>query len=593
VPATAPLATTQHQTPLPPTAARPAGSRWTWAFLIDIAVFVFVFAAIYGVYAIGRSWLGPVAPTSHISQSPRALPLYALYSVVRIAIAYALSLVFALGYGYVAASSRSAERVLVPLLDILQSIPVLSFLPGVMLAMVAIFPHKQIGVELGSILLIFTGQVWNIAFSFYSSLKTQPRDLREAAIIYRFGYWQRFVELDLPFSTIGLVWNSMMSVAGGWFFLMACEMFVLGDRDFRLPGLGSFLQTAAGNGDTRAIVWGLAAMVGVIVLLDQLIWRPVIVWADKFKFEQVENASATPNSLLRLIGRASLVIRGYRIVVRPIVDWLTLAFAVSARRAAAKFSVPKPDRARRVLLIILAAVILLGLGFAVFHATGELSDLRRADYFALLRSAGLTFLRVNAALLIGALWTIPAGVAIGFNPRLSRFAQPLAQLAASIPATALFPVILLFLIHLRGGLEIAAMTLMLLGTQWYILFNVIAGAMAIPTDLKEAARIFRFGRWHRWRYLILPGIFPYLVTGMVTASGGAWNASIIAEYFHFQGKILSAPGLGSTISRASDAGRFDVLLASTLIMATVVVLINRLVWRRLYRLASSRFKLEA
>ena len=224
---------------------------------------------------------------------------------------------------------------------------------------------------------------------------------------------------------------------------------------------------------------------------------------------------------------------------------------------------------------------------------GELSDLHRADYFDLLSSAGLTFLRVNAALLIGALWTIPVGVAIGFNPRLSRIAQPLAQLAASIPATALFPVILLFLIHLRGGLEIAAMTLMLLGTQWYILFNVIAGAMAIPTDLKEAARVFRFGRWDRWRYLILPGIFPYLITGLVTASGGAWNASIIAEYFHFQGKIVSAPGLGSTISRASDAGRFDVLLAATLIMATVVVLINRLVWRRLYRLASSRFKLES
>jgi NitT/TauT family transport system permease protein len=592
VPATAPPASTAHQTPLPPTAARPAGSQWTWAFLIDIAIFLFVCAGIYGVYAIGRSWMGPIAPTSHISQSPRALPLYALYSVVRIAIAYALSLVFALGYGYAAASSRRAEVLLVPLLDILQSIPVLSFLPGVMLAMVALFPHKQLGMELGSILLIFTGQVWNIAFSFYSSLKTQPRELREAAIIYRFGYWQRFVELDLPFSTIGLVWNSMMSVAGGWFFLMACEMFVLGDRDFRLPGLGSFLQTAAGNGDTRAVIWGLAAMVGVIVLLDQLVWRPVIVWADKFKFEQVESASATPNTLLRLLGRASFAIRGYRIVVRPLADWLTRTFAVGARRAAATFPAPKRYHARRAVLVTLAAGVLVGLGFAVYHAAGELSDLGRADYLQLLRSAGLTFLRVNAALLIGALWAIPVGVAIGSNPRLSRIAQPLAQLAASIPATALFPVILLFLLRLRGGLEIAAMTLMLLGTQWYILFNVIAGAMAIPTDLKEAASIFRFGRWNRWRYLFLPAIFPYLITGMLTASGGAWNASIIAEYFHFQGRILSAPGLGSTISRASDAGRFDLLLAATLIMAAVVVLINRLVWRRLYRLASSRFKLE-
>jgi len=571
---------------------RPAGARWSWAFLMDIAVFLFVFAAIFGIYAIGRSWLGPVGPRAEISQDPRVLPLYALYSLVRISVAYALSLVFALAYGYVAASSRHAEIVMVPLLDILQSIPVLSFLPGVMLAMVAIFPHRQLGVELGSILLIFTGQVWNIAFSFYSSLKTIPRELNEAAIIYRFGRWQRFAELDLPFSTIGLVWNSMMSVAGGWFFLMACEMFVLGNRDFRLPGLGSFLQTAASHGDTRAILWGVTAMIAVIVFLDQLVWRPIIVCADRFKFEQVESSGAAQTTLLSLIGRASIVIRLYRLLIQPVFNWLTLTFTLGARRAAETFSAPKQNRLRRWIGYLLAAAVLIGLGFAVFHAARELSDLHREDYRELLQNAALTFLRVNTALILGALWTVPAGVAIGSNPRLARIAQPLAQMAASIPATALFPIILLFLLRLRGGLEIAAMLLMLLGTQWYILFNVIAGAMAIPTDLKEAAKIFHFSSWDRWRHLILPGIFPYLVTGMVTASGGAWNASIVAEYFHFQGRIVSTAGLGSTISSASDAGRFDVLLASTLIMATVVVLINRLLWRRLYRLASSRFKLE-
>ena len=583
----------QSTTPIPPAQQRPAGSRWSFAFLIDITIFLFIFAAIYGVYAIGRSWLGPVTAQAHISQDPRILPLYALYSLVRIGVAYALSLLFALAYGYIAAKSRRAEVVMVPLLDILQSIPVLSFLPGVMLAMVAIFPHSQIGVELGSILLIFTGQVWNIAFSFYSSLKTQPRELREAAIIYRFSGWQRFVELDLPFSTIGLVWNSMMSVAGGWFFLMACEMFVLGPRDFRLPGLGSFLQTAASHGDTRAILWGLAAMIAVIVLLDQLIWRPVIVWADKFKFEQVETAGQSQASLLSLLGRASIVIRLYRLLLSPVINWITLSLAVGARRAAATFSAPKQKKPRKWLGYFLAVVALAGLALALYHATLELAQLHPEDYVDLLRSAALTFLRVNAALLLGALWTVPVGVYIGSNPKFSRIAQPLAQMAASIPATALFPVILLFLIRLRGGLEIAAMLLMLLGTQWYILFNVIAGAMAIPTDLKEAAHIFRFGSWDRWRFLILPGIFPYLVTGMVTASGGAWNASIVAEYFHFQGRIVSAPGLGSTIASASDSGRFDILLASTLIMAAVVVLINRLLWRRLYRLASTRFKLEA
>jgi NitT/TauT family transport system permease protein len=578
--------------PIPPAAKRPEGSRWAYAFLIDISVFVAVFGVVFGVYSIGQSWLGPVRVEAEISQDPRSLWLYALYSLVRILVAYALSLVFALAYGYAAAKSKRAEIVLIPLLDILQSIPVLSFLPGVMLAMVALFPNRQLGVELGSIILIFTGQVWNIAFSFYSSLKTIPRDLREAAIIYRFSRWQRFLELDLPFSTIGLVWNSMMSVAGGWFFLMACEMFVLGDKDFRLPGLGSFLQTAASNGNTRAMLWGLAMMVAVIVLMDQLIWRPVITWADKFKFEQVDSAANGHSSILNFIRKESFLIRGYRRVLHPIVDWLTIQFASGAKRAAATFSSAQTKQPRRWIGWIFAAI---GAGFmlyAIYRGAGALRSLSRAEYIFLLQSAGLTFLRVNLALIIGALWTIPVGVAIGFSPRFARLMQPLVQLAASIPATALFPVLLLVLIRMRGGVEIAAMALMLLGTQWYILFNVIAGAMAIPTDLKEAARVFQFSRWDRWRRLILPGIFPYLVTGLVTASGGAWNASIIAEYFHFQGRVVIAPGLGSAISEASDGGHFQVLLAATLIMATIVVLINRLVWRRMYRLASTRFKLE-
>jgi NitT/TauT family transport system permease protein len=588
-----PATLTQQAAPIPPTAQRPAGSRWAYSFLIDIGVFVAVFAVIFGVYSIGRSWLGPVKVAAEISQDPRSLPLYAIYSLVRILVAYGISLVFALIYGYAAARSRRAEIILIPLLDILQSIPVLSFLPGVMLAMVALFPSRELGVELGSIILIFTGQVWNIAFSFYSSLKTIPRDLREAAIIFRFSRWQRFMELDLPFSTIGLVWNSMMSVAGGWFFLMACEMFVLGDKDFRLPGLGSYLQTAASNGNTRSMLWGLATMVAVIVLMDQLIWRPVIAWADKFKFEQVESSGTAQNSILNFIRRESFVIRAYRKLLHPVVDWLTLKFASGARRAAATFSSVQSKQPRRWLgwLFLAAAAVLVVYG--IYRMIGELAQLDKADFITLLRSAGLTFLRVNLALILGALWTVPVGVAIGFSPRLARFMQPLAQLAASIPATALFPVLLLVLIRLRGGVEIAAMALMLLGTQWYILFNVIAGAMAIPTDLKEAAEVFRFSKLERWRNLILPGIFPYLVTGLVTASGGAWNASIVAEYFHFQGRIVEAPGLGSAISRASDAGHFQMLLAATLIMATVVVLINRLVWRRMYRLASTRFKLES
>src|ERR1700726_1043612 len=407
-------------------------TKWKSTFGADVSVFAGLLAILYVLFASGRIWFAPFTPVANISSSPRVLPLYAAYSFVRIAIAYILSLLFALAYGMAAAKSERAAKILLPLLDILQSIPVLSFLPGVMLAMVALFPHRQIGVELGSVLLIFTGQVWNIAFSFYSSLKTEPRELKEAARIYRFGHWQRFAQLDLPFSTIGLVWNSMMSVAGGWFFLMACEMFVLGDRDFRLPGLGSFLQTAAGNGDTRAVLYGLAPMGGVIVLLDQLIWRPIIIWADKFKFEQVQDAKAKTSTLLQLVGRAAFVIRAYRFLVRPVINRLILSFAGSARKASAIFSQQRRRGWGQWLLGILGGAVLLASGFAVFRGIRELSTLHRQDYFALLRSASFTFLRVNAALLLGALWTVPVGVAIGSHPRFSRLAQPIVQLAASI-----------------------------------------------------------------------------------------------------------------------------------------------------------------
>ncbi len=273
----------------------------TWSALVDLLVFALVLAAIFGVLTIGRYWLGAVTPAAEISHSPRALPLYAFYSLVRMMTAYVLSLAFAIGYGYVAAYTPRLETLMIAALDILQSIPVLSFLPGVMLAMVALFPSRQLGLELGSIVLIFTGQVWNMAFSFYSSLKSIPRELREAASIYGFGGWQRFFELELPYGTIGLVWNSIVSVASGWFFLMACEMFVLGNRDFRLPGLGSFLQNAASNDDTAGVIWGLAAMIAVIVMLDQLLWRPLIAWSDRFKFEQVESSGQATSPLLHLL----------------------------------------------------------------------------------------------------------------------------------------------------------------------------------------------------------------------------------------------------------------------------------------------------
>ncbi len=561
----------------------------TWSVVTDFFIFAAGLSVFYAIIVMARTWFGPFNPHVEISRDPSHLPLYAAYSLLRITIAYILSLAFTLVYGYVAAYNPRAERIMIPLLDILQSIPVLSFLPGVMLAMVALFPHHQIGVEMGAILLIFTGQVWNMAFSFYSSLKSIPRDMREAAKIYRFGWYQRFMQFELPYAAIGLVWNSMMSVAGGWFFLMACEMFVLGSNDFRLPGLGSYLQTAASAGDTEAILWGIGTMIAVIVLLDQIVWRPIIAWAEKFKVEQVESTDAPQSWFLDLVQHSRLLVRLRKRVIHPLRERLTLHFA---REFGAETEEATPPGWKVWVGRIIASVAVIAVFYAMIRTVGMLMQLNTSDYHQIMAGAAATFGRVLVALVIGSLWTIPVGVAIGFNPKLARIAQPLAQIAASVPATALFPIVLLLLIRIGGGLGIGSVVLLLLGTQWYILFNVIAGAMAIPTDLKEASSLFKFSRAQRWRRLILPGIFPYLVTGLVTASGGAWNASIVAEYFRLKDQTYTTVGLGATISRATDSGNFALLLASTIVMALVVVTVNRLVWRRMYRLAAARYTLE-
>ncbi len=558
------------------------------SYLPDLLMFGAGIALFYGVLVVGRHWLGPFTPEVEISRSPWALGAYAGYSLLRMTIAYLLSLVFTLVYGYVAAYNPRAERFMIPLLDVLQSIPVLSFLPGVMLAMVALFPGRQLGVEAGAILLIFTGQVWNMAFSFYASLKSIPKEMREAAKIYRFSWWQRFIEMELPFSAIGLVWNSMMSVAGGWFFLMACEMFVLGDRDFRLPGLGSYLQTAASEGDTKSIFWGVATMIAVIVLLDQFIWRPVIAWAEKFKVEQVESGNAPRSWVLDLITHSRGLEKIRTSTVHPLTERLMLYFS----RERSSDEAQQTSAWKVWLTRVLGVAALAAMSYGVVRVVMILTGLEKAELQQAALGLGATFLRVNLTLLLGASWTIPAGVAIGFSPRLARIAQPLAQIAASVPATALFPVVLLLLIRVGGGMGIASIVLLLLGTQWYILFNVIAGAMAIPTDLKECCSVFRMRGIERWKKLILPGIFPYLITGMVTASGGAWNASIIAEYYNFKGHIYTTIGLGATIAQASDERNTQLLLAATMMMAATVVTINRLVWRRLYALAETRYRLE-
>ncbi len=555
----------------------------------DVPVVLAALALFYAFLSMTHYWLAPVNAQAEISLDPRVLPQYAMYSLLRIGISYGLSLVVAVACGYAAAYNARVERFMIPILDTLQSIPVLSFLPPIMLAMVALFPTRQIGVELGCILLIFTGQVWNMAFSFYSSMKSIPREMHEVAEVYRWSWWQRFTQLELPYAAIGLVWNSMMSVAGAWFFLMACEMFVLNDRDLRLPGLGSYLQSAANAGDTRAIAWGLVVMIGIVILIDQLVWRPVIAWAEKFKFEQVESVEAPRSPILELLRRSRVLPFVANHSVRPLGERISLYFA---HRHTEEAPAGQRSAGRKWLTWTILAVAFVGIAYAFVKMCVLLFGLKTAELRSIFAGAGATFLRVELTLVLAGLWTIPVGVYIGLRPRLAAIAQPIAQIAASVPATALFPIILLALIRFGGGLGIGSILLLLLGTQWYILFNVIAGAMALPTDLKEVCDVFHFQNFEKWRELLLPGIFPFLITGFVTASGGAWNASIVAEYFHFKGQTFSTVGLGAVISAATDAGNFRLLIAATVLMAAMVVTINRLLWRRLYTLSATRFKLE-
>ena len=548
---------------------------------------LFVGAIAFGVARAAARWSAPLSPNVRIDTSVSMLPLYAGLSTLRMAIAYILSLVFSLVYARAAAASRSAERIMLPVLDILQSIPILSFMPGVVLALAAAFPGRTVGLELAAIVLIFTSQAWNLAFSFHQSLVTIPTELSEAADVYRLGIWRRFTRLELPFGGIALIQNSMMSWAGGWFFLMASEQFVLGAKNLRLPGLGSYLAAAADARDTKAIVWGIIALVTVIVALDQVLWRPLVAWSDKFKFEQ-SGGDASESWMLDLLRNSAVVAWLRDHTIAPIERSLDRPRARPVTKRVT-ITVPRWLRVLVGLVVALAAAafVIWG-GLAAFNSVSVLTG---KTWWIILVATLATFGRTLAALVIATAWTVPFGVAVGMSPTWSRRLQPVVQVVASIPATALFSVLLLVLLELPGGLNIAAIALMVLGTQWYILFNVIAGAMAIPSDLKEAAGVYGLSGWRRWKLLIIPAIFPYLVTGLITATGGAWNASIVSEYVIFAGRKISTTGLGALIAEAADAQNFSLLLASTLVMAGVVILGNRLVWRKLYRVAESRYRL--
>jgi NitT/TauT family transport system permease protein len=476
---------------------------------------------------------------------------------------------------------------MIPLLDILQSIPVLSFLPGVVMAMIAVFPNRRIGVELASILLIFTGQVWNMAFSYYNSINTIPRELAEVTRVFRHDRFRKFMSLDLPFSAIGLVWNSMMSMSGGWFFLMACEMFVMKDRDFRLPGLGSYIKTAADAGDMTHVFYGIATMVMVIILLDVFVWRPVVAWSQKFKFDTVQAEDEAESIVLDWMRKSVIAGHAAEAAVAAL-ERAGAFFGTSEARRRGVFGL----RVSGALAPALKAGVIALLLWSLARALKLFSTLEAGDFLSVLKAALYTTMRTTAAIALASLWTVPLGVYIGFNQRAAKVLQPMVQVMASIPATAVFPVVLVFLVKVGEGLALGSIFLMLLGTQWYILFNVIAGALAIPQDLKEAAGVYGIRGFAKWKALILPGIFPYLVTGLITATGGAWNASIVSEYVTFSGGVLKTTGLGCVISEATVSGNFALLLLATVMMATVVVCINRLVWKRLFVIAQEKYRLE-
>jgi NitT/TauT family transport system permease protein len=474
-----------------------------------------------------------------------------------------------------------------PLLDVLQSVPILSFLPVVLLSLSAVFPQR-VAAELAAIVLIFTSQAWNLIFAWYQSLRTIPHELQEAAAIFRFNGWLRVRTLELPFAAISLIWNSMMSWAGGWFFLMAAEIFTVGERDFRLPGLGAYLHEAASRGEVLAIAYGIGTLVAVIVALDQFVWRPLLAWATRFKLEMVGGADAPASWFYSVLRHSWLASVCQRIVHRT-VTYLDVTLLKRFPMSALRVSTTRQRSWGAYGLGLLGGIALL---YGVYQAGAMLLLVPAPQWRDIVIGVGATFLRVATALAIALAWTLPLGVAIGTRPQFAVRVQPLVQIAASIPATALFPVVVLVVAGLPGGMNVAAVLLMLMGTQWYMLFNVIAGASAIPQDLQYTAGLLQLSRGKRWRILILPALFPYIITGAVTASGGAWNASIVAEYADFGGRIRQVPGVGSLIAHATAAGMYPLLLAATLAMIVSVVTINRLVWRRLYRVAAERYRLE-
>ncbi|WP_269854166.1 ABC transporter permease [Streptomyces sp. RPT161] len=575
---------------MPRSAPVRAVSRLTRLSWVDLLVAGAVLVGLYVVLRVGRGTAVSFTPsrTAAVSTDPANLPYYAARSLLRMFAALLVSTVFSLLYAHTAARGRRLHRILIPALDILQSVPVLGFLTIAVTGFTALFPGSLLGLECAAIFAIFTSQAWNMTFGFYQSLITLPRELDEVSRSLGFTRWMRFWRIELPSGAIGLVWNGMMSFGGGWFFLVASEAISVSHHSYALPGVGSYAGAAIAEGDLGKVGWAVLTMTVMVVGVNFFFWRPLTAWAERFKNEQAEATEVQRSVVLDLLRRSHWP----RLLGRALAP-----AARAAGRAGRVFGVDdrpllvRPVRRRAGDLAFGAAATVV-IGWGLFDLGRYLRQHTGLGVFGTPLLLGLATLgRVLVLLVVATVVWVPVGVKIGFSPRLARIAQPLVQILASFPANFLFPLATWFFLRTGLSLNVGGILLMALGAQWYILFNTIAGAMAIPTDLREAMDDLGVRGWQRWRRLVIPGIFPAYVTGGVTASGGAWNASIVSEVVSFGGSTLTATGLGAYIAHATAAGDYPHLLAGVAVMSLYVVALNRLVWRRLYRLAETRYSM--
>src|SRR5579883_1607304 len=557
--------------------------------LYDLAIFILI-AAAFAILAHGARQIAAPAERlvgQPIVLDPINLPEYALRTTLRMFAAIVASLVFTFVVATLAAKSRKAELVILPALDILQSVPVLGFLTFTVTYFLHLFPGSELGAECAAIFAIFTSQAWNMAFSFYQSLRTVPRDLVEVSEHFQLSPWLTFWRLEAPFAAPGLIWNTMMSMSGGWFFVVASEAITVGDTTIKLPGIGSWLAVAIDEQDIGAVVLAVATMAVVILLYDQLVFRPIVAWADKFRFEQTA-ASQRPRSWVYDLWRRARLTRR----TAQAVGWLGAGVERLLPRPRARPIVMRSSTARPFDIVWIALVLAI-VAYALWRiVVFTRQSLDWHDVVIAVEMGFLTFARVVVLIALASVIWVPAGVWIGLRPWAASKVQPVAQFLAAFPANVLFPIAVVVIVHWHLNADVWLSPLMVLGTQWYILFNVIAGASAFPTDLREASTLFRLRQGQWWRRVIIPGILPYYVTGALTAAGGSWNASIVAEVASWGDTRLRAAGLGSYIADATAAGDYARVVLGIGVMSVMVVSCNRLLWRALYRLAERRYRLD-